>query len=171
MKNNQSADSVCDNSENMKMDFNNDVENTNSIITSDYHTKRGNDKGDRTPEKMLFEISGPITRRKENLIINISNSKGNNEDIPNLNSLKNYDEFYKDVKNIDNEMYQYHPPRVSIKSQVDLTLFNNIGSENITYKYELSRISKEDLNYFFKFETKQATFFNSTATHKLMEHF
>lgn len=68
----------------------------------------------KTSEK-IPEISGPITRRKEYQIMQntlLKSQEGNS----NENSLlKRFDEFYKDNKNVENEMYFYRKPRVDKK--------------------------------------------------------
>jgi hypothetical protein len=55
---------------------------------------------------------GPITRRKENQMMQL-NSKVNNERTAQLNTLKKFDDFYKEKRNVENELYFYHAPRVS----------------------------------------------------------
>jgi hypothetical protein len=60
-----------------------------------------------------LEIQGPITRRKEYQIMQISINKIQDANNPQNSLLKKFDDFYKDNKNIENEMYLYRNPRVN----------------------------------------------------------
>lgn len=122
-------------------------------------------KGDRTPDKQSDYVpnSGPITRRKENLMqINGRHSDQSDSD---LGRLKNFDEFYKDVRNVENEMYMYRPPRVNMDRYqlniIQLDVNSEINYQNYINKlYEFSeKISKEDLNYYMKFVSFYKTSF------------
>jgi hypothetical protein len=117
-----------------------------------------NKKPTETAEKIadkfyLMENSGPITRRKDNQIYSQSNMSVSNSSGGDINSLKNFDEYYKDSKNVENEIYHYHPPRVSMSYQVDLTLLDKILNRHPGFEkiYELDRISKDELNYYLQF--------------------
>jgi hypothetical protein len=57
---------------------------------------------------------GPITRRKEHQMSQ-SNGKGSyyEKSVSELTTLKKFDDFYKERKNVENEMYLWRAPRVS----------------------------------------------------------
>jgi hypothetical protein len=75
---------------------------------------------------------GPVTRRRENQMLQM-NTKVNNERTAQLNTLKKFDDFYKEKRNVENDMYFYHAPRVSQDLfQVRLQSFdtNNFNRKN-----------------------------------------
>ena len=78
---------------------------------------------------------GPVTRRKEHQMQQ-SNSKGSFERAATqLNTVKKFDDYYKEKKNIENDLYLYHPPRVSMDLfQVQLgTIDTNNFNRKINY--------------------------------------
>lgn len=67
---------------------------------------------EKSNDLSVFTV-GPITRRKENQIMQ-SNGKNNSEKtVPDLFSLRKFDDYYKEKKNIDSEVFFYHAPRIS----------------------------------------------------------
>jgi len=93
------------------------------------------------------EIIGPTTRRKEQEKL-INNGKNN------YPLLRKWDEYFKDSKNSDNLIFIYKPPRIDKKNcQVN---FDELKEKKdlkikLNKKYDFSKISKEDLDYYLKF--------------------
>lgn len=82
-----------------------------------------------------MEIQGPMTRRKEYQIMQTTLNKFQDSNNPDNSLLKKFDDFYKDNKNIENEVYFYRKPRV------DKTYYQaEIKEENV--------ITKIKKNYF-----------------------
>ena len=124
-------------------------------------------KTEEKNEKLgLYGTPGPITRRKEiqnqQLITNKfpSNTINNNSNDKSL--LRQFDEFYKDNKNVENDLYYYRLPRVSENYQAKIEILKEINNKNIQNflaeknnylekKIDLSKISNDDLEYFIKF--------------------
>jgi hypothetical protein len=129
-------------------------DSSNSIATPENMNSRFVERGELTPEKFLLgDNIGPMTRRKENQIHQLSSIKLTESFAADIRSLKNFDDYYKDSKNLENEVYHYHPPRLSMSYQVDLTLIDKFlnhhpGAEKL---YDLTKISNDDLNYYLKF--------------------
>ena len=95
---------------------------------------------------------GIITRSKEHQTTGHSNKKPNESS--SYPVLKKFDDFYKERKNLQNEMYVYQPPRVDrTLYQVDLSkITKEVSQPPLNKKYEyLSKVSKEDLDYYMKF--------------------
>ena len=105
--------------------------------------------------------AGIVTRSKDYHSFNNSTQlTSDNSLYPNL---KKFDDFYKDKKNLENEMFVYQPPRIDKnKYQVDFekirfypknSSVNKAISPPINPKYNLSspQISSEDLAYYLKF--------------------
>ena len=92
------------------------------------------------------EIIGPTTRRKEQQ--NLINHGKNNFPI-----LRKWDEYFKDSKNSDNLIFIYKPPRIDKeKCQVNFEEIKEKKSlMKLNKKYDFSKISKEDLDYYLKF--------------------
>ena len=96
----------------------------------------------------LYE-EGPVTRRKENLL-----QKINEEPQKELDSVQKFDEFYKNNKNVEHEVYFYKKPRINPERyQADMTYVNDIFNE---FKKNKNKNDNEDLkmskftNYYSK---------------------
>jgi hypothetical protein len=72
------------------------------------------------------QISGPLTRRKEHQIMQLVGKIQNEKSVSELSSLLKFDEFYKERKNVENEVYFYKPPRISQELyQADISHIDN----------------------------------------------
>lgn len=95
---------------------------------------------------------GITTRSKEHQTYLHSNKK--NYQNSNYPTLKKYDDFYKEKKNLQNEMYVYQPPRVDRNLyQVDFSLLEKEQIQPpLNKKYEdLNKVNRDDLDYYMKF--------------------
>ena len=90
------------------------------------------------------QSQGPTTRRKEHQML-LSNEKGiRDKSVSELDNLKKFDEFYKDKKNVDHEMYYYRPPRVSKNLyQVVIENIDTINTNNC-YNRKLNFIQEKE---------------------------
>lgn len=59
------------------------------------------------------ETQGPVTRRKEHQMLQANGKTPWENKISGLDTLKKFDDFYKEKKNVEHEMYFYRPPRVN----------------------------------------------------------
>jgi hypothetical protein len=113
-----------------------------------------------------YGTPGPITRRKEIQIQQYITNKSPSGTSNNNNEkglLMQFDDFYKENKNVENELYFYRPPRVSEKYQVTMfenTDNNSLNSQNLLSKknnylfqkkIDYNKISSDDLDYYIKF--------------------
>jgi hypothetical protein len=81
----------------------------------------------------ISQSLGPTTRRKEQMLQS-SGKNSNDKTLLELNTLKKFDDFYKEKKNLENEMYLYKPPRVNLNHyQISLEKFNNKCYNNKSY--------------------------------------
>ena len=133
------------------------IEEKSDIRSSNKYSKIQN--YEKTPEPKerneasSSNIQGPVTRRKEQTFYP-TNIKGNNEALINdINTLFKFDEYYKDRKNIENEIYLYHPPRVSPHYQVSLDNIHCTNKDEYInlINFDKNKITKENLNYYLKF--------------------
>jgi hypothetical protein len=80
---------------------------------------------------------GPITRRKENQILQINGKNNFEKAVSELNTLQKFDDYYKEKKNVEHEMYFYHPPRISRDLyQVSIENFGNNSYNSLINKSE-----------------------------------
>ena len=97
----------------------------------------------------------PTTRLKSG-ITPLSPSRNSQDSEEPYKVLKAFDDFYKNPKNIENELYYYRPPRVScelfqISTKPSDILSSIPSSQKIKTRYDFEKISKEDYDYYMKF--------------------
>ena len=144
-KNNEENDIEMKNNENIEKDNNSNEIKSDSKKYFEVNVKKNDDINQNNHNNN--EIIGPTTRRKEQEKL-INNGKNN------YPLLRKWDEYFKDSKNSDNLIFIYKPPRIDKKNcQVN---FDELKEKKdlkikLNKKYDFSKISKEDLDYYLKF--------------------
>ena len=97
--------------------------------------------------------TGITTRRKEHQS-SLSSSKKPQDPSNSYPTLKHFDDFYKEAKNLQNETYVHRSPKIDKeKCQVDLSLITPQKEKciPIEQKYVLDKLPPEDFDYYMKF--------------------